>query len=92
MNMHLHLHLAECIVDYGPVYAFWCFAFERMNGVLGSYHTNNQYSLQTVSLIAEYIFQLIGQLNFLRNTILLLEPSCITRVLLCRKQLKQRFF
>ena len=41
MNMHLHLHLAECNVDYGPVYAFWCFAFERMNGVLGSYHTNN---------------------------------------------------
>ena len=33
MNMHLHLHLAEC--------TFWCFAFERMNGVLGSYHTNN---------------------------------------------------
>ena len=41
MNMHLHGHLKECIQDYGPVYSFWCFAFERMNGVLGSYHTNN---------------------------------------------------
>ena len=40
-NMHLHLHLKECINDYGPVYSFWCFAFERFNGVLGSYHTNN---------------------------------------------------
>ena len=40
-NMHLHLHLKECIIDYGPVYSFWCFAFERFNGVLGSYHTNN---------------------------------------------------
>ena len=41
MNMHLHGHLMECISDYGPVNSFWCFAFERMNGILGSYHTNN---------------------------------------------------
>ena len=37
--MHLHGHLA----DYGPVYAFWCFAFERLNGILGSYHLNNHH-------------------------------------------------
>lgn len=43
INMHLHLHLADCVLDYGPVYAFWCFAYERMNGILGSYHTNNHY-------------------------------------------------
>ena len=42
INMHLHLHLAEYIFDFGPVYAFWLFAFERMNGVLGAYHTNNR--------------------------------------------------
>lgn len=40
INIHLHGHLKECIVDFGPVYAFWLFSFERMNGVLGSYHTN----------------------------------------------------
>ena len=40
-NMHLHLHLKDSIKDYGPVYSFWCFAFERFNGVLGSHHTNN---------------------------------------------------
>ena len=27
--------------DYGPVYAFWLFAYERFNGILGSYHTNS---------------------------------------------------
>ena len=43
INMHLHGHLADCIRDYGPVYSFWCFAFERMNGILGSYHTNNHH-------------------------------------------------
>ena len=43
MNMHLHLHLSECVRDYGPVYAFWCFPYERMNSILGSYHMNNHY-------------------------------------------------
>ena len=41
-NMHLHLHLKQCLLDYGPVHSFWCFAFERFNGVMGKYHTNNQ--------------------------------------------------
>lgn len=40
INIHLHGHLKECITDFGPVYAFWLFSFERMNGILGSYHTN----------------------------------------------------
>lgn len=41
-NLHLHGHLKECIEDYGPVYSFWLFSFERFNAVLGSYHTNNR--------------------------------------------------
>ena len=41
-NMHMHLHLKDSLSDYGPVYAFWCFAFERFNGVLGSYQMNNR--------------------------------------------------
>ena len=28
-NMHMHSHLADCILDYGPVYSFWLFSFER---------------------------------------------------------------
>lgn len=42
MNLHLHGHLKECVEDYGPVCSFWLFAFERLNGILGSYHTNNR--------------------------------------------------
>ena len=42
INLHLHLHLKECIADYGPLYGWWCFAFERYNGMLGNYHTNNR--------------------------------------------------
>ncbi len=26
--------------NHGPVYGFWLFAFERMNGIAGSFHTN----------------------------------------------------
>ena len=36
-NLHLSLHLCECSYDYGPLYSFWCFSFERMNGVLGKF-------------------------------------------------------
>ena len=39
-NMHLHLYLKDCFMNYGPPHAFWCFAFERFNGILGSYSTN----------------------------------------------------
>ena len=41
-NMHMHTHLVECIMDYGPVYAFWLFSFERYNSILGNYRTNNR--------------------------------------------------
>lgn len=34
-NMHLCLHICECAFDYGPLSSFWCFSFERMNGILG---------------------------------------------------------
>ena len=36
------IHLSECIHDYGPVYTFWCFSFERYNGILGAYQHNNR--------------------------------------------------
>ena len=53
INMHLHAHLMDCIVDYGPVYAFWLFSYERLNGVLGSYHTNcHDISLQLMRRFA----------------------------------------
>ncbi|XP_078670900.1 uncharacterized protein LOC144911017 isoform X2 [Branchiostoma floridae x Branchiostoma belcheri] len=41
-NMHLHCHLKDCILDYGPLHGFWLFSFERYNGLLGSETTNNR--------------------------------------------------
>ena len=37
-NLHLQCHL---FLDYGPASAFWLFACERINGVLGSVSTNH---------------------------------------------------
>ena len=36
-NMHLHTHLQQCVEDLGPVFSFWCFSFERYNGILESF-------------------------------------------------------
>lgn len=33
-NMHMHGHLKDCILDVGPIHSFWCFSFERYNGIL----------------------------------------------------------
>ena len=41
-NMHLHCHIAECLLDYGPAHTTWCFSFECCNGILGSMPNNNK--------------------------------------------------
>ena len=55
-NMHLHGHLQDCILDYGPVFSFWCFSFERYNGIMGDYHTNN-INIGKYSFLVYYITQ-----------------------------------
>lgn len=41
-SMHMHLHLQQYLLDCGPVYSIWCFSFERFNGLLESFHTNQK--------------------------------------------------
>ena len=45
-NMHLHCHMSESIKNFGPSSTFWLFAFERINGILGKFHTNH-HSIET---------------------------------------------
>jgi len=33
-NMHMHCRLSDYIMDVGPLHSFWCFSFERYNGIL----------------------------------------------------------
>ena len=41
-NMHLHLHLKQTILDFGPAHATWLYSFERFNGTISSIYTNKQ--------------------------------------------------
>lgn len=40
--MHLHMHLKQILLGFGSSHASWCFSFERFNGILGPYPTNNR--------------------------------------------------
>ena len=41
-NHHLALHLATCLVMFGPVRGWWAYPFERYNGILQRLNTNNK--------------------------------------------------
>ena len=41
-NMHMHGHLKNDLLDYGPMHEFWLFSFERYNGILGKQPSNNR--------------------------------------------------
>jgi hypothetical protein len=32
------MHIPQCIQDYGSVYSFWLFPYERLNGYIGKLH------------------------------------------------------
>ena len=55
-NLHLSLHLKECLLDYGPVHGFWCYSFERCNGCLSKFHTNNKDMIE-VQLMRKFLCQ-----------------------------------
>lgn len=41
-NMHLHGHIKEMLIDYGPSQELWLFSYERYNGILGNQPNNNK--------------------------------------------------
>ena len=41
-NMHMHGYLKETLLDYGSVYGFWLFPYERLNRILGKQHISNR--------------------------------------------------
>lgn len=57
-NMHLHCHIAECLRDYGPAHATWCFSFERCNGILGRMPNNNKSLVIEKTMIRRFIQQM----------------------------------
>ena len=41
-NMHLHCHLKQSLHDYGPIHNFWLFSYERYNGIMETFPSNNR--------------------------------------------------
>ena len=37
------LHIPDMIKDFGPPHSFWCFSFERMNGILSGLPNSNHH-------------------------------------------------
>lgn len=64
-NMHLHLHLKECVENYGSIYGVWLFSFERSNGILGSYQTNSK----TVEIQIMRKFMMSGSLAHMQYSL-----------------------
>ena len=42
INCHMALHIADVVSDYGPPHVYWCFAYERMNGILTGTPNSNR--------------------------------------------------
>ena len=79
-NMHMHAHLKEDILNYGPVYEFWLFSFERYNGILGNQPTNNrlpepQLMQRFVSDNSAYSFQFPDEFRDEFESLCMLESS-----------------
>ena len=70
-NMHLALHLKECIKYFGFGFGFWCFSLERYNGVMRNYHTNNH------SIEIQVMRKFVTSYNFLKSVC---EKSTISQL------------
>lgn len=42
VNYHLALHIPDIIMNMGPPQSFWCFPYERMNGILSKTPNSNR--------------------------------------------------
>lgn len=50
VNYHMCLHIPDIISEFGPPNSNWCFAFERMNGVLaGTPNSNRSIELEVTN-------------------------------------------
>ena len=63
INLHLHLHLVECLRDYGPAHDTWCFSFERYNGILGMIPSNKQSLQIEKTLITRFVQRMEASKN-----------------------------
>lgn len=65
-NLHMHCHLKQSMLDFGPIYGFWLFSFERYNGIIESFSRNS--SSIEVQCMQRFIYEFsISTANLPRN-------------------------
>ena len=58
-NLHLHCHIKQCIYNYGPVYNFSLYSYERYNGILEYFPSSNHLiEIQIMQRYLSYLLQL----------------------------------
>ena len=65
-NMHYHLHLKNDMLNYGSWYSYWCYAYERLNGQIASFHTSERtVELDMLNYINQQIeiYELLNQIK-----------------------------
>ena len=64
-NHHLSLHLGHFLQTFGPVYAYWTFAFERINYMMQRIKTNAR---PGISHSLQFQLPKLSQLSHFRTT------------------------
>ncbi|OAD72122.1 hypothetical protein PHYBLDRAFT_170017 [Phycomyces blakesleeanus NRRL 1555(-)] len=72
-NMHLHLHLRETVLNFGPVYGYWLSSFERCNGILKNYATNRKDGFEG-TYMKKYLEEAF-QGDLIRQTLPIIRPE-----------------
>lgn len=67
MNVHLLRHIPGCVRNWGPLWAYSCFAFESMNGHLKKFF----HGTKNMNTQVRYLYELVVVIKTLFNLLLL---------------------
>ena len=42
------MYLQDCLLDFGSIYSFWLFSFEKLNGMLGKLPNNKSFTVPQI--------------------------------------------
>ena len=55
MNVHLLMHLPDCVKSWGPLWAYSCFHFENLNGYLKFlFHGTRDMTKQVYTMLCSF--------------------------------------
>jgi hypothetical protein len=61
-NLHLSMHLQQQVRDFGPPAGWWCFGYERMNGLVAKTPHSRSDVAKSSATRAQQLLHIVGQL------------------------------